>query len=277
MKTRFRTLALLTGLFLAIISHHPLQAQDSGKPGVLASGGILDRSDPDLIVSFGLGAQARSAYPGSDELKFGPAGAFRFDYLRLPNGFTLGSNRSVGYKRGFGLQGAGRVLGKRDVSEHSELRGLADVDTTLELGMGIGYEQEFYRVYGNLRYGFFGHEAFVGEIGADAILRPAPGWILRFGPRLDFGDDKFADTYFGVSSAAASAGRLAAYDPDGGLISAGLELKAVYQFNPLWSMQGTVSWDRLLDDAADSPITRAGDEDQYKIKLVLIRRIAIDF
>ncbi len=273
MKSCIPTRFLSTLLLVAGLSTGPTNAQDAGTYG----GGFLDDSDPDLVFSFGLGAQSKSAYFGSDELEFGSSGTFRFDFLRLPNGFTLGTNRSVGYKSGFGLQGAARFIGKRDVSDHSELRGLDDVDTTLELGMGVGYEQEFYRVYGNVRYGFFGHEAFVGEIGADAIVRPADGWTLRAGPRLDFGDDDFADTYFGVSPANAAASRFGAYDPDGGLISAGLEFNALYQFNPRWAVQGTVSWDRLLNDAADSPITQAGDDDQFKVKVVLIRRVAIDF
>ena len=48
--------------------------------------------------------------------------------------------------------------------------------------MGIGYEQAQYRFFADARYGFFGHEAFVGQIGADIIARPVDGLTVTFPP-----------------------------------------------------------------------------------------------
>ena len=35
-------------------------------------------------------------------------------------------------------------------------------------------------------------------------------------------------------------------------------LGARYLFNERWGVEGSASWDRLLNDAADSPITEQG-------------------
>ncbi len=251
--------------------------QASIMPGLLSAGGALDNPDPDLVLTIGAGASVAPAYFGSEDLEFGPTGLFRFDFVRFPNGFTFGSGRSVGFNEGFGLRGAARFIGERKAEDYRELRGLDDIDWTMELGMGIGYEQAQYRFFADARYGFFGHEAFVGQIGADIIARPVDGLTVTFGPRLDLGDDKFMNTYFGVTPANAAASRYDSYSADGGIVSAGLELTALYQFDERWGVQGSLEWNRLLDDAANSPITQFGDDDQYQLRIQLVRRVSIKF
>ena len=97
------------------------------------------------------------------------------------------------------------------------------------------------------------------------------------GPRLDLGDDKFTNTYFGVSDENAITSNYNAYSASGGIVSAGLEMTALYQFNERWGVQGYLGWERLLNDAADSPITRNGDANQYSVSIELVRRISLDF
>ena len=140
------------------------------------------------------------AYFGSDDYELGPDVAFRIDYLRLPFGLEFGSVRTVGFQTGFGLQGSARYIGKRDSSESEDIRGLEDIDWSFELGLGVGYEQRNYRVFADARYGVIGHHSWVGQVGADGIAYPIDGLTLTLGPRLDFGDRRFTDTYFGISA-----------------------------------------------------------------------------
>lgn len=276
--TIFRPLiaaALIAGLYNGAAS-----AQDAARPampGLLSAGGFLDNPDPDIVVSIGAGVSYGSAYPGSGDMEVNPTGTFRLDLIRFPNGWTFGSTRSVGFDEGFGLRGSARYIGSRTSSDYPELAGLNDVPWTLELGLGVGYEQRNYRVFGDARYGFHGHKGFVGQIGADLVSRPMRGLTINFGPRVDFGDSTYSSTYFGITPAESVASGLPVYSAGSGLVSAGLELNAIYQFNPRWGIEGRVSWDRLLNSAADSPITRQGSDDQLAISVNLVRRIAIDF
>ena len=218
------------------------------------------------------------AYYGSDKYEFGPSFDLRLDYLRLPNGFEIGSGRTVGFRTGLGLRTSVRYLSRRNTNNYDEISGLDNIPWAFEAGLGLGYEQRNYRVFGDVRYGIIGSDAWVGDIGADAIAYPVAGLTLTLGPRLNFGSDRFANTYFGISpEESAKNGNLPAYDADGGLISGGLVFGARYLFNERWGVEGSATWDRLLNGAADSPITEQGSEDQYGVGINLTRRISLDF
>lgn len=275
-----KTASLIAAILVCAGIAGGASAEDTARapmPGLLSAGGLLDNPDPDLVFSIGAGVGYTPAYPGSGDMEFGASGTFRFDFVRLPGGLTFGSARSVDFSEGFGLHGSGRFIGARKSADHAELAGLNDVDWTLELGLGAGYERRNYRFFGDARYGFHGHKGVVGQIGADLISRPVDGLTLRFGPRVDFGDSTYSNTYFGITPAESLASGLPAYSAGSGLVSAGLEFNAIYQFNPLWGIEGRVKWNRLLDDAANSPITLQGDDDQVSVTVNLVRRLSLNF
>lgn len=246
-------------------------------PGFLAAGGAMDSQTPDFVATVQAGISFSPAYLGSDESDFGAFGSGRFDYVRFPNGFEFGSAQAVGFREGLGIQGSVRYIGSRDSSDYEDIRGLEDLDYSFEAGLGLGYEQRNYRVFADVRYGILGHNAWVGDLGADAIAYPADGLIVRLGPRVDFGTDRFSETYFGVSEQESENSDLAAFDAAGGVMSVGMEFNAQYLFNPRWGLEGRATYARLLNDASKSPITEAGSADQYEIRLGLTRRISLDF
>lgn len=174
------------------------------------------------------------------------------------------------------MHGSFRYIGERDASDHSELRGLDDVDAALELGLGVGYTARNFEAYADIRRGLGGHEGIVGELGADVIARPSDRWKLSFGPRLLWGNDAYADTYFGISPAEASVS-LPAYDPDAGLMSAGVELGARYQINDSWGVESAVTWENFTNDAEDSPIVQNGDSDQWRFRIGVTRVFNLRF
>ena len=163
------------------------------------AGGVfdIDAVDPDLVLTLRAGVQVSPSYLGSDDYEVGPDLAARLDYIRFPNGFDFGSGRTVGFRTGWGLRGSARYLGERESDEHDVIEGLDDVDWSFELGLGVGYEQRNWRAFTDVRYGVIGHNAWVGEVGADGIAYPVDGLTLTLGPRLSFGTDSFAETYFG--------------------------------------------------------------------------------
>lgn len=253
----------------------PIPAPSNTAPGMLAAGGALDSSTPDVVMTLRAGVQVSPSYFGSDEYELGPDLAARLDYVRFPGGFEYGSSRTVGFRTGWGVQGSFRYIGERDSDK--ELQGLDNVPWAAEVGLGVGYEQRNWRAFTDVRYGVIGHNAWVGEVGADAIAYPIEGLTLTAGPRLEFGTDNFARTYFGISTSESKSSGLPSYDASGGLLAAGIEVGARYLFNERWGVEGAVSYGRLMNDAADSPITEQGSPDQYSARVGITRRISLDF
>jgi outer membrane protein len=252
----------------------PVPPPANAQPGILSAGGALDARTPDIVATLRAGVAVSPSYFGSDEYDIGPDLAARIDYVRFPGGFEYGSSRTVGFRTGWGIQGSFRYIGER---KKDDIPGLDDVDWTAEAGLGVGYEQRSWRAFADVRYGIIGHNTWVGEIGADAISYPIEGLTLTAGPRLQFGTDNFAQTYFGISAEESAASGLEAYDASGGLLATGLEIGARYLFNERWGVEGAIGYDRLVNDAADSPITRTGSADQYSARIGITRRISLDF
>lgn len=240
--------------------------------------GVSPEPRPTNLASFTLrgGAQLRPQFPGSDEYEVVPDLGFSFGSLEIGR-FGIGDPDLGIVSTGLGLRGSFRYVGERDSSEFEELRGLDDVDDALELGVGLAYRQGAYQVFGDLRYGVTGHDSFVGEIGADVFVRPTDRLTLNAGPRVFFAEDSYAQDYFGITAAEAARSDLAAFDAEGGALSAGLEIGAQYRLNDSWGIEGAVTYDRLLGDAEDSPITEAGSADQYGVRVGLTRRITFGF
>ena len=242
--------------------------------GLLAAGGALDSATPDIVMTLRAGVQVSPSYFGSDDYELGPDISARFDYVRFPGGFEYGSSRTVGFRTGWGVQGSFRYIGERD---DDAIEGLDNVPWSVEAGLGLGYEQRNWRAFADVRYGVVGHNTWVGELGADAIAYPIEGLTLTAGPRLQFGTDNFAQTYFGISTQESAASGLDTYAASGGLLATGVEVGARYLFNERWGVEGAIGYDRLVNDAANSPITGQGSPDQYTARIGITRRISLDF
>ncbi len=250
---------LATAAFLSWVAAAPAAAQDAGGIG----------------VTLGPGARIAPDYFGASGMGLAPTGAFSVQRLVLPNGFGIGSESALPTDPGFGPRGAFRFVSSRKASDNPELGGLDDIDAAVELGLGLFRITEGSRVYGELRRGFGGHHGWVAELGADAIVRPTDRLVLTAGPRAHWGDGTFLGAYYGVTPAEAGRSQFATYNPDGGLVSLGVELNARYDFQNGWGLHGTLGWRRLQGDAARSPITQAGDADQFGARLIVTRSFSL--
>lgn len=223
-----------------------------------------------VTFRFGLGPGVGPSYFGDEDADARPAFKFRLEDLRL-GGITAGGAENYGL--GFG--GSVRFVGAREAADYEELAGLDDVDLSFELGGGVEFNAPNYDVFAKVRYGVVGHESFVAELGSDIYYRPTDQLTFRAGPRVLLGDDDYAQTFFGVSAAESAVSSFDAFDARGGIISAGAEAEATYAINDDWEIVGTIRYDQLREDAADSPITQS--DDQLSGSLVLTRRITLDF
>jgi MipA family protein len=256
-RFRVRTFTILAAC-LSILSL-PASAQESRAPGI--------------DFELGAGANFQARYEGSDSYGAGPWPIFRLKGLKFANGFEIGGGDGTGLS----LKPSFRYIGAREAADFPELTGLNDVDAAFEIGLGASYATDQWRIFGDLRAGLGGHNGLVGEIGADAILRPLPELAVWAGPRLSFASAEYMNTYFGVTAAESLASGLTGFDAGGGIKSVGAEIGMRYDFNKLWAVEGSASYAKLIGDAGDSPITALGDDDQYGFKIGLVRSFRIDF
>ncbi len=119
-----------------------------------------------------------------------------------------------------------------------------------------GYLSDNLRVRAELRKGLTGHKGWIGVAGADFVLREGDDWLFSIGPRLTWSDDRYHDAWFGVTPTAALASGLPAYDPGGGIQAYGTAAAFLMQLSPQWGIYTYAKYDRLVGDAADSPIVR---------------------
>ncbi|WP_343520101.1 MipA/OmpV family protein, partial [Sphingomonas sp.] len=83
-------------------------------------------------------------------------------------------------------------------------------------------------------------------------------------------DRKYHRAYFGITSADAAASGLPAYDPKGGVQAVGVAAGHLHQLSRRWGVATYARYDRLVGDAADSPVARTlGSRNQFAAGVAL--------
>jgi outer membrane protein len=232
----------------------------------------LGAAGEDIVLELGGGGLVGPAYEGADDYIVSPLPLVRLHYFRLPQFGAFGD----GPETGFSIGPSFRFVPERDDDDYSELEGLGDVDAAFEFGATAAYRYEMWRGFATVRHGFGGHHGIVGKLGVDAVVEPTPRLSVSAGPRLHFADSDYLDTYLGVTAAQSAASGLSEFDPDGGLKGVGVEAEARFALTPRWSIVGSAGYERLVGDAADSPITGVGSENQFTAALGLTYRFGLD-
>lgn len=220
------------------------------------------------IVTIGAGAQVYPKYPGAEDYGLFP---LVFGGLRRPGQPVPFGAPDDGL--GIGLLGQdsavdiGPVIHFQSKREEDDVGApVGDVGFTTEVG---GFAQVWLgrnlRIRGDLRQGIGGHKGMIGDVGADLVLRDGDRTIFSIGPRARFSSGRYQNAYFRVTPAAALASGLPAYDPGGGGFHAvGVQSGLTWRMGRNWGLYGYAGYDRLIGDAARSPIVRdLGSRDQF--------------
>ena len=251
-NARLRT-AALTGAALLLSLAAPASAQDEEVPR-------------GRTVTLGIGGQIYPLYPGADSYNIAPFPIFG---LRRPGEPIVYGSADDG--AGFGFLGHDSVInfgpalrfqGKRDEDDVGAPVG--NVGFTVEVGgfVDINPSRNF-RIRAELRRGLGGHKAWVGSLGADLIMRDDQNYMVSIGPRVRWADNRYNDAYFGVPLAIPAVG-LPAYNPRGGIYAVGGIANFTHRLGRNWGLQAYAGYDRLVRDAADSPLVRGfGSRHQY--------------
>ncbi|UYY58657.1 MipA/OmpV family protein [Sphingomonas sp. S2-65] len=234
-------------------------------PGLACAQGQDGPREPRRI-RLALGPQWVPSYPGSDELKLRPLidvsttrGDRPFAFEAADESAAIPLIRTSGIAIGptFNIEGSRR---REEVDAPID-----EVGTTIELG---GFAQAWLapqlRAHAELRQGVNGHGGLVSNLSLDYVVRDGDRWLFSLGPRVSLSDSKYQRAYFSVDPRESAATGLPQFRPRGGVHAAGASATALYQLTDTWGLYGYVKYDRLVRDAADSPITRAyGSRDQF--------------
>lgn len=219
-----------------------------------------------------LGPQLAPSWPGADQYSIGPyvdlsrervGTEFTFEAADESFGGPLIASGKFAFGPSLGF------VGKRTAANVGA--NLPKVGLTIEAG---GFAQvsltPSFRLRAEARKGLGGHDGLVGEISADYIARDGDDWLFSIGPRMTLGDGKYQRAYFGVTPAAAATSGLSAYDIDGGVHAVGVTAGYLRQLSPNWGFAVYGRYDRLVGDAARSPIVRQlGSRDQPSVGVAL--------
>ena len=248
------------------MSSHALPAAFAAALALLAPGlaHAQEEREP-RRVRVALGPQMVPSYPGSDELSLRPLidisqarGDSPFAFEAADENIAIPLVRTGGFSFG----PAANFEGSRRREEVDAP--IDEVGTSIELG---GFVQAWLapqlRAHAEVRQGVSGHRGLVSNINLDYVVRDGDRWLFSLGPRVSLSDGKYQRAYFSVDAREAAATGLPQFRPGGGVHAVGASATGLYQLTERWGVYGYVKYDRLVDDAGDSPITRAfGSRDQ---------------
>jgi outer membrane protein len=216
-----------------------------------------------------LGAEGRVTpkYEGSNNYEFMPLPLFDVRPVGTPARFHSP-------REGFGVSvyeigkfSAGPVVhfefGRR-AKTNPNLLGLDDVKWVIEAGGFAEYWViEWLRARVEVRKGFHGHHGVIADQMLDVVVPVRPALTLSGGPRMRISDSSGNSKYFDISPDQSVASGLPAYHTNGGIRSVGVGSQVIYQWDPHWATHAFAEYDRLVSDAADSPlVTLRGSRNQ---------------
>ncbi|MBJ6134519.1 MipA/OmpV family protein [Ochrobactrum sp. Q0168] len=236
------------------------------------------------IITLGVGTEYGPSYVGANDKSFGFVPSF--DIRRFGEEAALSApDDNIDFTLfelgGVEIGPVASLRGDRKSSDDPSLQGLGEIDWTVDAGAFAQYWpiQDKLRFRIEARQGLQHGDGFVADLGADWFQRAGKDLIFSIGPRLSFANSTYMQNNFGVGIADVENGALLpAYDAGGGMKSVGLVASATYQLTDTMSVQVYDKFDRLIGDAADSPIvTEGGSPNQNSVGIILSRSFHFGF
>lgn len=207
-------------------------------------------------VTLGAGLAAVPKYPGASTERVRPVPLVSIRYGdRLffgPLGIGLVAFRCNGFR-------AGPVLGfqrGRSQSDDPRLAGLGDISSSVTAGLFAGYARGPLAIYATARQAV----TATGN-GLSGLLQlnlrhafVAARTFVAAGPDLEFGNDDFQRTWFGISPAQSASSGLREYTPSAGIDRIGFHADLTYHASKhiVWRAFARIS--DVTGNAAQSPI-----------------------
>jgi outer membrane protein len=219
----------------------------------------------ELTLSGGIAAAPR--YAGSDKTQAAPL--IGIDY-QMANGFFASTLRGIGYGEALGAMRMSAALGYRGERSDSKsssfggrrgdaaLRGMGDVkgSATAVLGASIPLSDRI-TVSGSLEAPLTQREnGRMGSLAVSGTVYEGHADRLTLGVSASAADNKYMQTYFGVTAAQAARTKFKRYTPKAGVHQADINLAWAHRIDQRWSITGVLGAATLLGGAKDSPLVR---------------------
>jgi outer membrane protein len=214
-------------------------------------------------ISLGVGPAVTPRFEGSREYQIRPVPVFSLRYrdvLRVTNNdidFTA-------FDKALGEDGGKLELGPtlnfdfgRSENDSRKLRGLGDVGFSTEVGGYVGYA--FGPTALRLEVGqdiAGGHKGALAEFSATTTLFRSDRFGVGASAGVTWASAKYLNSFFGVTATQAAAAGLPQFHAGSTLKNANISLNANYALTPHWALLATLAYERLLGDAAASPLVR---------------------
>jgi outer membrane scaffolding protein for murein synthesis (MipA/OmpV family) len=230
------------------------------------------------IVTVSVIGAVTPSFPGSDQVRPYPFPAVAIRRVGEAETFSTPDEGfgfplvDLGYLRSGPVANFVFQRGQRD-----GLFGLRRIGLTHEVGGFVEVTPfDHFRMRAEMRQGVDGHQGFVAAFYADAYETIGP-WRLSVGPRLNFGDNTYANAYFSVTPYEALLnGRLAPYTATGGFTAAGGMATIRYDINDATNVSIYGGGQLLLGSVGASPIPNfIGSRNQFNAGLALSRSFTV--
>lgn len=241
---------------------------------LLASGAASAQQKPsDWDITIGAGPGYHPRYEGSQDYRPTVLPYLDIswrDRLFLSTDDGLGANvlRYEGLTVGPYLQ----LSEKRKEGVDERLRGLGDFHTGLQGGVFVNYEwAPDQSVFVKLRRDILNNrQGLFADLGTDISVPFGKDWIGGVRAILTWADADALQPYFGVTASQSAASIFPTFRPRAGLRDLTIEPTLTRLLDAHWSVTLRAEYERLLSDAADSPIIRnGGAADQLEVGVTL--------
>lgn len=265
--------AAILALPLAAPAQQQIAPQQPGQPAT-------QKAKKDLDIRLGAGAQFQPEYEGADDYEVKPLPFLMVNYRDIVflRGTTLGANAFTwqGPRESDKLQVGPLVRYQfgRDEDDSDDLRGMGDVDASVELGGFITYSIGAWSTGLTLfQDASDSHDGFTAKVNVGHRHSFGPKLRLRSELYTTWADDSYTETFFGVTAVQSARSGMRQYRPEGGIKDVGLQLDLDYSLTENWGLTGRLGYKRLVGDAADSPLVKdRGSADQFTTGLFLSYR-----
>jgi outer membrane scaffolding protein for murein synthesis (MipA/OmpV family) len=198
-------------------------------------------------------------YMGSDERRFMVFPGLDYQWS---NGWFAGTSNGIGYNFAtspdfkYGLR-LTADFGRRE-SRSDDLKGMGNVDPRAEIGGFFNYypTREIF-LTSSWRYGSGDDsDGVVIDLGAGYTTPITPTWRVGAGVSLSLVNDRYMQSFFGVTSEQSVRSGYMPFSAEGGLRDVRANFVVTHLFNPRTALSLGVTVSNLQGDAADSPLTR---------------------
>ncbi len=217
-------------------------------------------------VTLGAGALVSPKYEGAKDSRVRP---LPFLDIRYGNSFSASVQDGIRFNLADSEQFRFGPVVKyrfgREEGDARQLRGTGDRDGTPEIGFYLNWQPVRWLEAGiETRQGVgIGHGGFLVDLDVSFKHRFGNSVFFSIGPRTTYASEDFMRYEFGITADQARRSGYRRYEPEAGFKDYGIKSSLRWQITPNWSTVALGSVSKLIGDAADSPIVKAGRTTQF--------------